>query len=531
MEYRTFCPGTVFTDHTYYTFEAPTGDIYREQTVPATEKKYFSLYAGKNELTCLDTAFLLRDLHDVTLDFGGAVITLHGKIQPFLIDRCTNLTIRNVTVEYARSPFTEFDIVGRSGRELRVRPKPKFPCRVEDGYFVPYAKEWENTRVHATGCHFLQAFDRETREGDGFTVVYLGEEIVEEDTPPAPNIAHIRVRREGEDILLIGELPEHWSVRDSLVLEHESRTFSSVAMYHSEGVTLENYRILNGGGMGFLAIRTKDITIQKARLEQDERSHGIVTNSADGIHFVACSGRIDICDSVFEGMIDDALNIHANFYQVSRSEGNRIVAVRSRASHALDAYTGVFAPGDEIVVYRGSTLEERKRYTVQGVRVVGDWSVELTVDRQTGGTCPDDLIENLTTNADIHIRNSRFGKANTHLRLQSRGTICIEDCDFSLPILLTGDTTYWFESDPVTDLTVRNCRFCGQRAGIRVVPDFIATEAAPFYHGGICVTDCRFESDVPLEAHCTIGIRLFGNTYCANPRFVTDRCAGVCIES
>ena len=32
---------------------------------------------------------------NITLDFGGATIVLHGKIQPFLLDGAENITIKN----------------------------------------------------------------------------------------------------------------------------------------------------------------------------------------------------------------------------------------------------------------------------------------------------------------------------------------------------------------------------------------------------------------------------------------------------
>ena len=52
-------------------------------------------------------AFYLEKVQNVTLDFNGATLFLHGKIQPFIIDNCKNVTIKNVKVEYERPPFSE----------------------------------------------------------------------------------------------------------------------------------------------------------------------------------------------------------------------------------------------------------------------------------------------------------------------------------------------------------------------------------------------------------------------------------------
>lgn len=64
----------------------------------------------------MDTAFYLYKLNNETLDFGGKVITLHGKIQPFIIDECCNVVIKNIVVKYDRAMFTELDIVENTGK-------------------------------------------------------------------------------------------------------------------------------------------------------------------------------------------------------------------------------------------------------------------------------------------------------------------------------------------------------------------------------------------------------------------------------
>ena len=500
MKREYFNINTKFEDDTYYTFDRKDTNIYPSQTILLTDKKYLTTCGGNFNKTGLYTAFYLNGLNNVTLDFGGAVITLHGRIQPFIIDRCSGVTIKNVTVEFSRSPFTEFNIIENTGNELRAKPKEKFPCRVENGYFIPYSENWENKSVHSHGCIFIQAYDNESREGAGLMVIYLGEEIVELESPPADNIPHIKVRSDGDEIIFKGKFPESWDSGKSIVVAHEIRDISSAASYHSKDICYENYRILNGAGMGFNAMYTENITLNSVRLEYDELSHGIVTNAADGVHFVACKGKIEITDSVFEGTVDDALNIHANFYHTVKAENNIIYARRSSMSHGLSAYTDVFGVGDEIAVYHGRTMEEKARFTVKDVKITGEWTIELTVDKDTGELDNEDLIENLSTNPEVYFKNTRFAKSNAHLRLQSRGHFAVENCDFTLPILLTGDTNYWFESSPVRDLTIKNCRFIGERATIRIIPEFTPTKAAPFYHSGIKITDNSFDSVSPLYA-------------------------------
>ena len=53
------------------------------------------------------TAVLLENKRNVTLDFNGATLMLHGKQQPFVMERCDGVTIRNVTIVHDRASFTD----------------------------------------------------------------------------------------------------------------------------------------------------------------------------------------------------------------------------------------------------------------------------------------------------------------------------------------------------------------------------------------------------------------------------------------
>lgn len=485
-----------FENDTVYTFSDSRILITLSDTERTEDERYLTVHEGAEYL---DVAFLLKDLRNVTLDFGGAVMTLRGRIQPFIIDNCRNITIKNLTVEYERSLFTELSVVKNTGDSLILRMKEKFPFRVENGNFIPYGEDYEDKDLYKKGCMFIQCFDRSTGEGRGLDVIYLGENIIPEPSPPADNIRHIKPGVSGQNTVFYGAFPESWDENTDIVLEHENRFKSGISMLHSENITVENYRILNGAGMGFFAIYCKNISLKGVKYFHDELSHGIVTNSADGIHFVACKGKISIVDSIFQGMIDDALNIHSNYYHLTSAEGNLITARRSSRSHSLNAYSSVFSEGDVIAIYRGKTLEEKARLVLKKVKITSRWTIEFETDGFASEPEEGDIIENLSTNPEIFISGCDFSKTNTHLRFQSRGKTLIENCSFTLPVMLTGDMNYWDEASPIEDFTVRDCRFLSERAIIRIIPEFTPTEKAPFYHRNIKIVNNTFECQEFLE--------------------------------
>lgn len=172
----------------------------------------------------------------------------------------------------------------------------------------------------------------------------------------------------------------------------------------------------------------------------------------------------------------------------------------------------MFGVGDTVQIYHGNTTAEKRTLKVLSVKNVDDFTVEMRVEGDTSGIVKGDSIENLSAQADLHIKSCRFGKAKTHLRFQTRGKILMEDCECSLKILLPGDKNYWYEGSPVRDLTIRNCRFIGENAKLLSDPEFDVTEASPYYHSGIKVIGNSFDTTEAMNLkHCD-AILFEGNT-------------------
>lgn len=510
MKNMVFDKNTIFESDTYYTFDKKDCDIFFDDTVRVEKKKY--LVIAEFNRGYLDVAFYLKGLKNVTLDFGGAMLVCHGRIQPFIIDECENITIKNVTVAYERAFYTEFEVISNNGKELKLAGKENFPYKVENNELIPYGENWEDRDLDKKSM-FLQCYDSTTRKGKGLWVVMIGEKPSELETPPCP-VAELKVREDEDGIVLYGaDIPNNYNAGSTVVLEHEYRDKSSVAMYHSKNINIENYRILNGTGMGLLAIYTENITAEKYCLINDSLSHGIVANGGDGIHLVNCKGKITLNNCIVEGTVDDALNIHGNFYHTVKADGNLLYAERSAVAHYLDANSDIFAEGDEIAVYKGKTMEEKTRFTVKSVKILDDYHIVIETDKNAEEAVADDVIENLSTNPDFEFKNCIFGKANSHLRLQSRGKGVIENCECELPVMLTGDLNYWFESSPVKDLTVKNCKFFGERGFFRLIPECNPTGKEPYYHSGIKITDCVFEREIAIEGRDTKDIEFINNRH------------------
>ena len=456
----------------------------------------------------LNTAFLLKCKKNVTLDFKGATLMLHGEFQPFVLEVCENITIRNVVVEYERPNFTEATVEELGDGFLRIRLNPHHPCRVEDGKLIPYCDQWENRNLDRISM-FMQSFDSASGEGLGMPLCMIGKTIHPDPDFPF-HVDQYVAEQDGDCVILRGPVHECFRKGCVIVLGHGTRNYSSILMLECRNIRLENYRVINGAGMGILPIHTHDIVLDRVEFKYDNRSQGFISNEADAVHSFACSGRFDIIDCVFEGMIDDAMNIHNQFYLLEKIDRNHIILrckIPGETTHCT-----IFDVGDTIRVYRGKTMEPEAEYVIREKRILDDEFIDVTLDRNAGPHEPQALVENLTAQCDITIKRCRFGRANSHLRFQSSGIIRVEDCVISLPVLLTGDASYWFESSGVHDMLISDTDFTTPRAQIRMTPEFMPTEKAPFYHWNVRIQNCRFRTDTPVTANYTDKILFSDNT-------------------
>ena len=221
-------------------------------------------------------------------------------------------------------------------------------------------------------------------------------------------------------------------------------------------------------------------------------------------------------------MKDDALNIHGNYYTVQSVEGNVIHARLNtdvQANPGVNAHYKMFDKGDVLAICRGNTTVCKQKLTVEQVEVTGDFTVDIYFGGEALDLRKDDTVENLSAQADLHIKHCRFGKAGTNLRLQTRGKILIEDCECSLKIALTGDKNYWYEGSPINDLTVKNCHFVGKRANIGAYPSFDVCAESPYYHSGIKILGNTFDVTMALDFSNCRDVLFEGNVQAAGLPF------------
>lgn len=504
--------GERIESNTEYYADKQRYDVYLKDTLCLQS----DLYTACCDVACendesdnyMNIVFYLKDKENIVLDFCGATLYLHGMMQPFLLDNCKNITIKNCVIEYDRSLVSEAEVIESTDAYLKVKMFKNFPYRIEDGNLILTSETWECNNLDKSPVYF-QFFNKETREGVGERFALIGKNP---QMPASWSWGHLTLKlvakEEEGNIVFEGEKLPIFEKGLLVAIARSPRKYSGMMIVDCENVFLENDRLLNGLGMGLLPMYTKNLYVDGFKLYYDEKSPGILSNAADGFHAIACFGDIVLKNCIFEGTVDDALNIHSQFYQVVSCEGDKLTAVSSGA--VAEKYK-VFDVGDKIAIYKGATLSQSSEYVIQSIRQLGGKIFEMTVDSPLSEHQKGDTIENLSAQPKVLISNCRFGKSNKLLRFQSRGGILMENCETELQFWLNGDMSYWFESSPVTNIVIKNTKFTKKRAIIVSNPEFIPSDEAPYYHGNIVVEDCEFVSTTPIKASYAKSIKFIRN--------------------
>ena len=127
-------------------------------------------------------------------------------------------------------------------------------------------------------------------------------------------------------------------------------------MYHDTNTTLENIQVHYAEGMGLLAQMSENITLDKfsvcLRGKDDPR---YFTTQADATHFSGCKGLIRSVGGLYEGMMDDAINVHGTYLKVVKRVDDRTLVGRYMHGQSWGFEWG--CPGDEVQFIRSNTME------------------------------------------------------------------------------------------------------------------------------------------------------------------------------
>lgn len=451
----------------------------------------------------------LEDMKNLTVDGQGAELIFHGRMLPVSLLRSENCTLKNLHIDFENPHISQVKVIENDPQKgIVFEPAQWVKYRItKDGFFETFGDGW--TMRHNYGIAF---------EGDTKHLVYNTSDVY----CPIKGVKEIAPRR-----ILAPEWKDQRLVPGTVMaLRGWYRPTPGIFLSHDVNITIENVHVHYAEGMGLLAQLCENITLDKfgvcLRGENDPR---YFTTQADATHFSGCKGKIVSRNGLYEGMMDDAINVHGTYLKVVKRVDDRTLVGRYMHNQAWGFEWGCI--GDEVQFVRSNTMEligETNRIAsirpydkeqIAGAReflITFAEPVDAAINEKSGFG-----IENLTWTPEVLFAGNviRNNRARGTLFSTPKATV-VEDNLFDhtsgAAVLLCGDCNGWYETGACRNVIIRKNRFVKAltnlfqftNAVISIYPEIPnLKDQQKYFHGGkdggIVIEDNVFETfDAPI---------------------------------
>ena len=472
---------------------------------PATvgEREYYISNHDQDNPKSVGLPF--EQMKNVTFDGGGANFIFHGRMLPLSVVESSNCTFKNFSIDFKTPHISQVKVLANDTLTgiITYEIAPWVNYEVKDSTLYVSGEGWEATP--SSGI----AFDGNTKR-----LVYRTSDI-------GIGTRHI-VEVSPRTIQAFNWKNKKLTPGTVIAMRLNGRPTPGIFITHATNTIFDNVKVHYAEGMGLLAQMSENITLNEfsvcLRGEDDPR---YFTTQADATHFSACKGKIISKNGLYEGMMDDAINIHGTYLKVEkRLADNKLLA---RYMHAQSWGFEWGRVGDTVQFVDSKTMELiGTKNRIAAITAVdkpinkGVKQFEITFEQPVDSKISETGvfgIENLAWTpevlfADNVIKNNR-----------ARGTLFstpkkvvvennIFDHTSGTAILLCGDCNGWFETGACQDVTIRNNRFINSltnmfqftNAVISIYPEIPDLKGQKkYFHRGIVIENNEFDTfDAPI---------------------------------
>ncbi len=451
------------------------------------------------------TGIFLRNKRNITVDGNGATVMVHGKMTPLLFDRCENITVKNLTVDYACPTMAEFTVVSNNSGECVIKINSECLFRVKGNDLIwqgetgsdgkPY---WEDSYVG--NRRHIKVFDPKTQMCRDFSRADLPFKKIEQT-----GANELKVTLKNRE----ANLPEGCIVQTRNIVRDQTGALFN----RCKNLVFEELRIKFMHGLGMVSQFCENVTYKNCDLTPAEGR--TIASTADFFQFSGCKGKLTVENCRAWGAQDDYINVHGTHLRIIKKKDseNSIVV---RFMHAESWGFQAFEAGDELEFIKWDTLIPYAKTRVIAYERLNDTDIRLYLDRALPPELElnKDVVENASWTPDLYVRNCDFGPTSGRgILCTTRGEIIIENNNFhnlwGPALLIEDDCNFWFESGYTREIIFRNnsvtaCEYAQMwetAPSIRYTPKVMNENSEEFVHGKLVLTNNVFRKARNGE-HC-----------------------------
>ncbi len=473
----------------------------------AVDSPHKELYISNHDQVGQRSIGMLIDgMKDLTIEGMNSKFICRGRMLPIAVLNSQNIKINHLSVDFENPQIAQIEVLESSNKGLVFRPSKEVKWRInKDGYFETFGQDWK--LLPSTGIAFEKGSKRMAYRIADLTYSTQGTKVLENGVLLAPQWRDSRLK-----------------ANMIIAMRTYERPSPAFFLANNEDTYINNVNVHYAEGMGLLAQACQNITLNSFNVCLDKTAQRYFTTQADATHFSGCSGQIDVHNSLFEGMMDDAINVHGVYLKlIKRLNANQLVG-RYMHPQAWGFEWGV--KGEKVQFIESSTFDKLgSLYTIKDIKPYRQ--NKLAGAKEFVITFKERLPKLIDSHKAIGIENlSRTPAVNfTHNLIQhnrARGTlfntpkkVLVESNVFNhvsgSAILVSTDCNMWFESGQTKELIIRNNQFIDvltslyqfTEAVISIYPIIpnLNEQRRPFYGNGkgIVIEDNIFQTfDTPL---------------------------------
>ncbi len=443
------------------------------------------------------TAIFLKEKKNITIDGNGACVLVHGKMTPIILDRCENVTVKNLTIDYACPTMSEFKVIKSENGvcDIKINEDCLYSVRGNELFWVgendkngkPY---WEDS-YHGNKRH-IKVFDPETFETRDFRRADLN---------------FTKIEALDDNVLRVYFKSPEVCFKAGTTIQTRNIIRDQVGSFFERCKNLKfiNLRVKFMHGLGMVSQFCENVSFINCDLTSAE--HRTVVSTADFFQFSGCKGQLEVIGCKAFGAHDDYINVHGTHLRIikkNKKENSLVVRFMHPESWGFQA----FSVGDELEFIKWNTLKPFYSVKVKGFTRLNDTDIKLFID----GDLPKlkkgkDVVENASWTPDLLVQNCSFGQtAGRGILCTTRGRVVIENNKFfklwGPALLIEDDCNFWFESGYTKEIIFRNniidaCDFGPTFKGaptIRYTPKVMKKKSKEFVHGRLILENNTFKN-------------------------------------
>ncbi|UMB61719.1 right-handed parallel beta-helix repeat-containing protein [Lutibacter sp. A80] len=470
------------------TFEKGTYHFY-----PDKGYEKFCYISNHGDLM-VKTPFPIFDFKNLTINGNGSTFIFHGVIIPFLIDNSSNITVKNVSIDWNEAFHSEGLIVAndKENKTFDMQISDEYPYDIRNGEIF-FIKEYYE---HSLGQSILYDPDRKAIafETEKYTNI-----STKSKTSITNNIDKIKYKYEVDtkDLIIrnIGwenrakveqlkpglvrvyghkkELPPVGMILTMKGSQGYNRVSPAFRVTQTKGFNAQNVNVHHAGGMGIIAENSSDLILDNFNVTPSKGR--MVSTTADATHFVGCRGKVVLKNCTFQNQLDDASNVHGTYQIIVDIIDEYRIGVRM-GHHQQQGFV-IGQVNDNLGFVRLSdSFDPYSKATIKNIQYLNGRYQIITFDEKlptylkTG-----DLVENLDAYPEFTVENCNISNNRARgLLISTPKKTVIKDSYFSTEmeaILIPVESSSWYESGSVKDLVIENntfqdCQHSGFNRGV-----------------------------------------------------------------